>query len=52
MPRSRRIVREEHQNLVLIHEGMDDTTTFFTGYRGVDLDNGFVTPEAVSNPPT
>jgi hypothetical protein len=31
---------------------MDDTATFFTGYRDVDLDNGLVTPEAVPNPPT
>ena len=31
---------------------LDETATFFTGYRDVDLDNGFVTPEAVPNPPT
>jgi hypothetical protein len=46
-----RIVRDEHHDLGIVHEGMDDSTALFAGDRsrnldepGEEVDLGFETP--------
>jgi hypothetical protein len=45
-----RIVRDEHHDLGIVHEGMDDPATLFAGYRSVDLDDRLVAPKAIAYP--
>jgi hypothetical protein len=42
-----RIVRDEHHDLGIVHEGMDDPATLFAGYRSVDLDDRLVAPKGL-----